>query len=72
VAGPEPQDGHTVGQVFVGVARPGSGQRQVRELRLSGSRTEIRRQTADLALGLLAAALGMPVPVPGVEPAWKE
>lgn len=67
VAGPEAQDGHPVGQVFVAVARHASGEQQVRELRLAGTRNEIRRQTAEAALALLAEALGMPTAVPGVE-----
>ena len=59
VAGPDEQDGHPVGQVYVGVARPGEGYHQVLELRLTGSRQEIRRQAADRALELLTEALGM-------------
>jgi nicotinamide-nucleotide amidase len=57
VAGPEPQDGHPVGQVFVGVARPGAGWVQVRELRLAGDRAAIRAETAVTALALLTEAL---------------
>jgi nicotinamide-nucleotide amidase len=57
VAGPEPQDGHPVGQVFVGLAYPAGGWTSVRELRLSGSRAEIRSQTAVAALALLTEAL---------------
>lgn len=57
VAGPEPQDGHPVGQVFVGLAHPESGHRQVRELRLDGDRAAIRWQTAVTALALLAEAV---------------
>jgi nicotinamide-nucleotide amidase len=57
VAGPEPQDGHPVGQVFVGLACPAAAWTSVRELRLSGSRTEIRSQTAVSALALLTEAL---------------
>lgn len=68
VAGPDPQDGHPVGQVFVAVARRDWVEQQVRELRLSGSRQEIRRQTAVAALELLAEALGMPTSAPGVDP----
>jgi nicotinamide-nucleotide amidase len=58
VAGPDPQDGHPVGQVFLAVAGP----RQsliVRELSLTGDRDAIRRQTAEQALYLLAEAFGM-------------
>lgn len=57
VAGPEPQDGHPVGQVFVGLACPEVGWAQVRELRLSGDRAAIRRQTAVSALALLTDAV---------------
>lgn len=57
VAGPEPQDGHPVGQVFVGLARPAAGWRHVEELRLTGDRSSIRAQTARTALALLAEAL---------------
>jgi nicotinamide-nucleotide amidase len=57
VAGPEPQDGHPVGQVFVGLAHPADGWTDVRELRLSGGRAEIRSQTAVAALALLTEAL---------------
>lgn len=60
VAGPEMQDGHLVGQVFVGVAGPTAAEVRVTELRLSGNRTEIRRQAAERALRLLEEALGMP------------
>ncbi|SDS31904.1 competence/damage-inducible protein cinA [Friedmanniella luteola] len=57
VAGPEPQDGHPVGQVFVGLARPSTGWTKVEELRLSGDRAAIRRLTAQAALTLLTAAV---------------
>lgn len=57
VAGPEPQDGHPVGQVFVGLARPVTGWSAVRELRLSGDRDAIRWQTAVTALALLTEAV---------------
>jgi nicotinamide-nucleotide amidase len=57
VAGPDSQDGHPVGQVFVAVAG-GAGERpRVVELALSGDREEIRRQTAEAALDLLVAEL---------------
>lgn len=59
VAGPEPQDGHPVGQVFVGVASR-DGYRSVRELALTGSRQRIREAAAVGALELLEQALGMP------------
>lgn len=57
VAGPEPQDGHPVGQVFVGLARAATRQTQAHQLTLTGDRAAIRQQTADQALGLLARAL---------------
>ena len=69
VAGPEPQDGHPVGQVFVAVAGPPSdevpagsrrgcaerdqGGVQVRELSLTGDRSAIRDQTTRAVLLLL-------------------
>lgn len=64
VAGPEPQDGHPVGQVFVAVA--GAVSRvdhedrpvRVRELALSGDRPAIRAQTVEAVLGLLLDAVG--------------
>lgn len=59
VAGPDPQDGHPVGQVFIAVAdRSDGGSYTVDELRLSGSRSDIRAATVDAALELLATALG--------------
>jgi len=57
VAGPEPQDGHPVGQVFVGLARPATGWSAVRELRLTGDRATIRWETATTALALLVDAV---------------
>jgi nicotinamide-nucleotide amidase len=59
VAGPEPQDGHPVGQVFVGVAHPTTRFTTVAELSLAGSRDQIRWQTARRALELLVDVLGM-------------
>lgn len=52
VAGPTPQDGHPVGQVFVGLAGPGGHVRTV-ELGLTGGRAAIRDQSAEGALRLL-------------------
>lgn len=51
VAGPDPQDGHRVGTVFVAVAA--DGQVVVRELSLVGDRATIRALTVDAALELL-------------------
>jgi nicotinamide-nucleotide amidase len=55
VAGPEPQDGKPVGTVHVAVAGPDGARRQ--ELRLDGSRSEIRITTVEAVLGLLEQAL---------------
>lgn len=52
VAGPEPQDGHPVGQVFVGLVGPGLPA-HAEGLELSGDREQIRRQTVRAALHLL-------------------
>lgn len=61
VAGPEPQDDHPVGQVFVAVAHRGrKPATRVAELALAGNRDQIRRQTAEQALSLMAEFLGMP------------
>lgn len=55
VAGPEPQAGRPVGEVFVALDAPGS--RQVRRLRLTGGRAQIRAHAAEAALALLGAWL---------------
>lgn len=67
VAGPDPQDGHPVGQVFIAVAGPNrgvppSGGRGswVRELSLSGDRAALRQQAAEAALALLLTAIKYP------------
>lgn len=67
VAGPEPQDGHPVGQVFVAVAGPipselaGGGRKtEVRELALTGTRDDIRGQAVAFALRLLLDRLDAP------------
>jgi nicotinamide-nucleotide amidase len=59
VAGPEPQDGHPVGQVFVAVSHGASNAIRVEELSLQGNRTQIREQSVSAALQLLADALGL-------------
>jgi nicotinamide-nucleotide amidase len=59
VAGPEPQNGHHVGQVFVAVSHPATKALRVEELLLHGDRAMIRRQAASAALELLADALGL-------------
>ena len=51
VAGPDLQEGHPAGTVFVAVAGPSGG--QVRALRLPGDRAEIRSRTVDAALEML-------------------
>ncbi|GAA4059059.1 CinA family protein [Agromyces indicus] len=48
VAGPDPQDGHAPGTVFVGIASP-RGIRSVR-LTLAGDRADVRRSTVARAL----------------------
>ena len=59
VAGPEPQDGHPVGQVFVAVSHPAGDVLRVKELSMEGDRNTIRQQAAEAALALLADALGL-------------
>ncbi|MBF9073809.1 CinA family protein [Streptacidiphilus fuscans] len=60
VAGPEPQDGHPVGTVYVAISRT-CGE-SVSSLRLSGDRATIRRKAVAAALDLLTRALqGNPV-----------
>lgn len=59
VAGPDSQDGHPVGQVFVGVARPAADVVEVVELHLTGTREDIRRAAATAALQLLLDVVGM-------------
>jgi PncC family amidohydrolase len=51
VAGPDLQEGHPAGTVFVAVAGPSGG--QVRTLRLPGDRNEIRDRAVDVALDML-------------------
>ncbi|MGW5850889.1 CinA family protein [Streptomyces sp. NPDC055254] len=55
VAGPAPQDGQPVGTVFIAVDGPGG--RKTARLRLNGSRTEIRRESARTVLELLWSQL---------------
>jgi nicotinamide-nucleotide amidase len=57
VAGPEAQDGHPVGQVFVAVSHRVDGVMRIKELSLQGERARIREQAAAAALALLADAL---------------
>lgn len=55
VAGPDAQGGAPVGLVFVAVADDAGT--DVRELHLTGDRADIRAQTVDAALALVAARL---------------
>ncbi len=71
VAGPDPQDGHPVGQVFVAVAPPAGSNVRVRELESVGDRAAIRRHAVRGALELLADALGMPTGPGDVEDPGK-
>ncbi|MFD8234286.1 CinA family protein [Streptomyces sp. NPDC059696] len=63
VAGPEPQDGHPVGTVFVAVDGPAgtdagsAGGGKVEALRLNGGRAEIRRESVRSVLALLLKEL---------------
>jgi nicotinamide-nucleotide amidase len=59
VAGPDTQNGHPVGQVFVAVSHPGSDLSSVRELQFQGDRATIRQLSVEAAVGLLADALGL-------------
>lgn len=59
VAGPDPQDGHAPGTVYVAVD-DGRGRPQVRRLDLHGTRDEVRAKTVTAALGLLAEVIGQP------------
>jgi nicotinamide-nucleotide amidase len=60
VAGPEPQDGHPVGEVYLAAAHPASGLIEVRELWLTGDRPTIRAAAVTHAVELLAECLGRP------------
>jgi nicotinamide-nucleotide amidase len=66
VAGPDGQNGHPVGQVFIAVADCRSGYHRVDELQLTGSRSEIRETVALQALALLEQVLGMNLDRQGV------
>ncbi len=56
VAGPDPQDGHPAGEVYVAVASP-SGAVSSRRLDLAGSRQQIREATVFEVLALLHSLL---------------
>jgi nicotinamide-nucleotide amidase len=66
VAGPEPQDGHPVGEVHVAVAYQQAGVVRSRRLALSGDRATIRGLTAHQGLRLLADALSAEAIPPGL------
>jgi nicotinamide-nucleotide amidase len=57
VAGPEPQDGHPAGTVWIALSSIAGD--EVRSLLVVGDRAAIREATVDSALELLAAALGL-------------
>jgi len=56
VAGPEPHGGHAVGTVFVGLAGPADT--EVVELRLSGSRWDIRLEAVRESISRLRGLVG--------------
>lgn len=58
VAGPEPQEGHPVGTVFVAVARADGSGRASAELALAGGRQQIREQSVAAVLHLLRESVG--------------
>ena len=60
VAGPDPQDGIPVGLVYIAVAGPSGA--TVRELRLKGSRAEIRSATVAGVFDLLTEQLQAQTP----------
>src|SRR5215210_7132443 len=57
VAGPNPQDGHPVGEVYVAVSHPASGLVRAKALSLSGDRAAIRNAAVAHAVRLLADTL---------------
>jgi nicotinamide-nucleotide amidase len=59
VAGPEPQEGHEAGEVWVGLAGPGRAA-AARRLELAGDRDRVRTGTVAAALGWLDAVLTGP------------
>jgi len=60
VAGPDEQEGHPAGTVFVAVAGPGTD--AVEGLRLSGDRHGVRAGTVEAALGAVLRAVTTRVP----------
>ena len=65
VAGPDSQDGHPVGEVYVAAAHPASDRVEVRALQLTGDRMAIRETAAASALDLLGECLGLEGREPG-------
>lgn len=57
VAGPDPQEGHPAGTVWVGIASP-DGAVQTELLQLVGDRRQIRHLTTSAVLNKLLGALG--------------
>lgn len=57
VAGPDPQDGHPAGTVWIALSSDAGD--EVRSLFIVGDRAAIREATVDAALGLLAQRLGV-------------
>jgi nicotinamide-nucleotide amidase len=64
VAGPDPQNGHPVGEVYLAVAYRPAGVVRSRRLTLAGDRATIRGQTAHQGLRLLANALSAEAAAP--------
>lgn len=61
VAGPDPQDGHSPGEVWLALSAPGR-EPAVERHDFSGDRGRIRALAVAAALGLLARALGVAEP----------
>lgn len=61
VAGPDPQNGHPPGEVWLGLARP-DGTAVAVSLDLAGDRGAVREATVAAALALLADEVGVPDP----------
>ncbi len=59
VAGPDPQEGHPAGTVFVGVAGP-DGRVESLPLTLAGDRAAVRGSAVSAALARLGEILGVP------------
>lgn len=57
VAGPNPQDGHPVGEVHVAVAGPSEGAVRTHSVTLAGDRDGIRHGTVLVVLGMVLDAL---------------